>query len=382
MKRFIPWFFLALLLCPLPCRALEAELESTLEGVLASYDLGAWQESYSQLPQEIRELWGYGDVRSLIAGYALGEEQADGGLLTGLWRQGLAAVAASMKSLGAILAITLICGLLEAILGRGQNGVKEMANFLCYGVCVMILSAMMAGQLSLAAQAVGDICGLLEALAPLLVALLAAVGATSSAGMVQPVFVLLSGTVAKAVQEGLLPAVMSAGVLQIVGALTGQERIGRLSAAIKSFVKWAMGGLTTIFLGIMTIRGMSAGGVDSLSFRTMKYTLDKSLPLVGGVVAGSLDSVRGCTILIKNAAGIAAVLLGLGMVLTPLLQLGGMSLALRLTGALCAQVSDGRMPRMLDGLADICRYMFGCVGLVTLMYVLTMGLVAALGSGV
>ena len=55
---------------------------------------------------------------------------------------------------------------------------------------------------------------------------------------------------------------------------------------------------------------------------------------------------------------------------------------MRLTGALCAQVSDGRMPRMLDGLADICRYMFGCVGLVTLMYVLTMGLVAALGSGV
>lgn len=183
---------------------------------------------------------------------------------------------------------------------------------------------------------------MLETVSPLLVTLLAAIGATASAGMVQPMFVLLSGTVAKVVQSVLLPGVMGAGVLYIVGALAGREQVTHLANTIKSFVKWAMGGITTVFLGAMALGGMSAGGVDSISFRTMKYTLDKSLPLVGGVVAGSLDSVRGCTILIKNAAGMAGVVMALGVVLMPLLQLMGMSLAFQLTGALCAQVSDSR----------------------------------------
>ena len=238
----------------------------------------------------------------------------------------------------------------------------------------------MAAQLALAAGAVEDICRLLEALSPLLVTLLAAVGATASAGIAQPLFILLSGTVAKVVQGALLPAVMCAGVLYIVGALTGRKQMEHIAGTIKSFVKWMTGGITTVFLGSMALRGMSAGGVDSISFRTMKYALDKSLPLVGGVVAGSLDSVRGCTLLIKNAAGVAAVLIALGTVLAPLLQLAGTSLAFRLTGALCAQISDERMPKMLGDLADICRYMFACVGLVALMYVLTMGLIMALGG--
>ena len=97
-------------------------------------------------------------------------------------------------------------------------------------------------------------------------------------------------------------------------------------------------------------------------------------------MAGSLDTVRGCTLLIKNAAGAAAVLIALGIVLTPLLQIAGMSLALRVTAALCAQVADGRMPKMLENLADVCRYLFACAALVALMYVLTMGLVMGLGG--
>jgi len=380
MKKGV-WLVLALaLLWPCKAMALEAELESVLDATQAQYDLSAWEERYGRLPEQVQELWGHGDVNSLIAGFARGEGVEAKGLLEGLWETVKATIAQGLGSLASILGIALLTGLLDALLGEKQTNVKEIASFLCYGVCVMLLSALLTDQLSMTVGAIQELCGLLETVSPLLVTLLAAIGATAS-GMVQPMFVLLSGTVAKVVQGVLLPGVMGAGVLYIVGALAGREQVSHLANTIKSFVKWAMGGITTIFLGAMALGGMSAGGVDSISFRTMKYTLDKSLPLVGGVVAGSLDSVRGCTILIKNAAGMAGGGMALGVVLMPLLQLIGMSLAFQLTGALCAQVSDSRMPKMLAGMADICRYMFACAGLVALMFVLTMGLVVALGSG-
>lgn len=370
----------ALLLIPATAHALEEELEDTLRVTLNGYDLSEWQQSYAGLPPEVRALWGYESAGELIASYALGEGDIGENLLQGLWEAAVAAVRQGIASLGTVIGVALLIGLLDALLGEGQGGVKEIASFLCYGVCVAVLSGVMAAQLSLAAGAIGDICRLLEAFAPLLATLLSAVGATASAGMAQPLFVFLSGTVAKIVQGLLLPAVMSAGVLHIVGALTGRKPLDHMAGAIKSFAKWMIGGITTVFLSSMALRGMSVGGADSISFRTMKYALDKSLPLVGGVVAGSLDSVRGCTLLIKNAAGIAAVFIALGMVLTPLLRLAGMNLAFRITAALCAQLSDERMPKLLNDLADICRYMFACVAAVALMYVLTMGLIMALGG--
>lgn len=381
MKRAGLVFILCvLLLFPASAHALEEDLANTLRSTLGGYDLGDWQQSYGSLPSEVRSLWGYESVQELIAGYALGEGDLGEGLLHGLWTAAVASLRQGIASLGTVIGVALLLGLLDALLGEGQGGIKEIASFLCYGVCVAVLSGVMAEQLSLAAGAIGDICRLLEILSPLLVTLLAAVGATASAGMAQPLFVFLSGTVAKVVQGVLLPAVMSAGVLHIVGGLTGRKQMEHIAAAIKSFAKWMMGGITTVFLGSMALRGMSAGGVDSISFRTMKYALDKSLPLVGGVVAGSLDSVRGCTLLIKNAAGVAALLIALGTVLTPLLRIAGMNLAFRVTAALCAQLSDERMPKLLNDLADICRYMFACVAAVALMYVLTMGLIMALGG--
>lgn len=381
MKRiFVFIIFILAVFRPASAYALEDELVDAVRSTLGQYDLSAWQESYGSLPVDVRSLWGYESAHELISSYALGEGNLGEGLLKGLWEAAISAIRQGIGSLGTIIGVALLIGLLDVMLGEGQGNIKEIATFLCYGVCVAALSGVMAAQLSLAAGAVEDICKLLEALSPLLVTLLAAVGATASAGMAQPLFIFLSGTVAKTVQSVLLPAVMSAGVLHIVGGLTGRKQMEHIAATIKSFSKWMIGGITTVFLGSMALRGMSVGGVDSISFRTMKYALDKSLPLVGGVVAGSLDSVRGCTLLIKNAAGVGAVLIALGTVLTPLLRLAGMNLAFRITAALCAQISDERMPKMLNDLADICRYMFACVAAVALMYVLTMGLVMALGG--
>ena len=169
----------ALLLIPATAHALEEELEDTLRVTLNGYDLSEWQQSYAGLPPEVRALWGYESAGELIASYALGEGDIGENLLQGLWEAAVAAVRQGIASLGTVIGVALLIGLLDALLGEGQGSVKEIASFLCYGVCVAVLSGVMAAQLSLAAGAIGDICRLLEAFAPLLATLLSAVGATA-----------------------------------------------------------------------------------------------------------------------------------------------------------------------------------------------------------
>lgn len=161
-------------------------LESILDATQAQYDLSAWEESYGKLPAQVQDLWGHGDINSLIAGFARGEGLEAQGLLEGLWETVKATLAQGLGSLASIIGIALLTGLLDALLGEKQTNVKEIASFLCYSVCVMILSALLADQLAMTAGVIQELCGLLETVSPLLVTLLAAIGATASAAWCNP----------------------------------------------------------------------------------------------------------------------------------------------------------------------------------------------------
>ena len=174
MKRGLWLVWVLLLLWPCRAMALEAELESILDATQAQYDLSDWEESYGKLPLQVQELWGHGDINSLISGFARGEGIETQGLLNGLWQTVQVAITDGLGGLASILGIALLTGLLDALLGEKQTNVKEIASFLCYSVCVMILSALLADQLAMTVGAIQELCRVLETVSPLLVTLLAA----------------------------------------------------------------------------------------------------------------------------------------------------------------------------------------------------------------
>lgn len=150
---------------------------------------------------------------------------------------------------------------------------------------------------------------------------------------------------------------------------------------IKSAVKWITGAVFTIYFGIVALQGLSMGGADSLALRAAKYTLDKSVPIVGGVASGTLETVIGSAVLIKNAVGAAAMLIVVGVALSPLLQIACAGFACKIVAALCAPLSgDGRITKLLGDLSDVYNNLFAAVTAVALMFIITAGLVMAAGN--
>ena len=98
---------------------------------------------------------------------------------------------------------------------------------------------------------------------------------------------------------------------------------------------------------------MTAATYDGVTMRTAKYAASSLVPMVGGMVSGTMDTMLGCALLVKNAAGLAAILLTMSVVLMPVLRLVAQMFLLRLASAL-AEPLPGRACRRCSGRRRIC----------------------------
>lgn len=371
------------LLAPGAAAALEegGDVLDETRAQLESYDLEAWEAAASGFSADMQRLWGEKDMRAWMLDYAAGEAELSPAGAAGALKEGLrAALGKNAALLSLLFAAALLSGV-SALLFDGDAGLKELLSLILCAMTVSAAAAYFLGLVQEAQGALARVSAFSQSAIPVLSTMLAATGRVASAGMMRPLMAFLSGSVIGFFEGVVLPAITAAGLFSIVGSLGAHEGLKGFARLVKSFCKWSVGLLFTIYLGTLSLQGMSLSGADSVGLRTIKYTLDKSIPVIGGVVSGTLDTVRGCAVLVKNAAGAATLLLTLAYVLEPCMQMLAASFALKLCAALCAPVSDGRIVRMMEEIGSLCSYLLAGVLAAALMFMILSGMCMAMGNG-
>lgn len=343
-------------------------------GSLSEYDLSVWQDAANSP-------WNGMSVRDWMLSYISGEWAENSGSFSAdvLKDMLLTAIRGSASIMGMLLGAALFSGM-TALLFEGEKGLRNILLLICCSVVVSISAAYYLRLVGTAKETMLRLGGFAEKTTPVLSAMLAAAGNLGSAGLMQPLLAFLCGSVMGFFTDLALPLLSAAGLLAIAGCAGGREEMLKFARLVKSFCKWSIGLIFSAFLGAVSLRGMSAAGADSIALRTAKYTLDKSIPVIGGAVSGTFDTVRGCAVLIKNAAGAATVLTTLAYVLEPVIQIAAASMILRLSAALCAPLAEGRIVKMLDELGDLCGYLLAAVLSCAMMFMILAGLCMAVGG--
>ena len=229
------------------------------------------------------------------------------------------------------------------------------------GVSILALVAYFT---SIAAEAVntvsriGNFCSLA---APVLLGLMTALGCAGTVKVMSPMLVLLSNSILIVLGKIVLPLLIAGGVVVAVNALSDKLKLIRTVKLIQNTVKWLLGLVTTVYIAATSIGGIAAGAADGVSIRTAKYAIDKLIPAVGGMVGSAVDAVIGGGIVLKNAAGVTAILILAGISLGPILKLFAGMMAIRISAAIAEPFSDNRITQLLDGTADIVSYLFAAV---------------------
>lgn len=391
MKHFI-WLFICTWLL-LPAWAVAAA------PVPAGEQTPPGRQKNEPLPQaelDLREIQGYLDrldseiqksvpelsFKDLLVKLAKGEVDLTpagviNNLLTCLFRE----VAANAVLLGKLIILAVICAVLHNLTVAFDRGTTGQ---LSYTVVYLVLIGLAVGSFALAVntgrEVVDKMVSFMQALLPLLLTLLVALGGVASAAIFHPVILAsltLLGTLTKNI---VLPLIFFAAVLSIAGNLSPHFRLSHLAGLFKTVALGILGVFSTIFLGLLAIRGVAGGIGDGIALRTARFAVDAFIPIVGGMFADALEAIVSSSLLIKNAAGIAGMIAVLLIVGLPLLKMITLALIYKLAGALVQPVGEGQVVDLLNDLGGSLMMVFAVVSVVGLLFFFTIAILVGVGN--
>ena len=232
----------------------------------------------------------------------------------------------------------------------------------------------------LANQTVGYMVGFMEALLPLLISLLAGVGALTSAALLTPLMLFVISSVSVVVKDVVLPLLLLTSTLECLNFLSDKYRLSNLAGLLKQTSMVVLGFIMVLFVGVITIQGAAGSVADGLTLRTAKFATATFVPVVGKVLADTVELVMGASLLIKNAVGIFGVIAVFMICLFPLVKLLSLIVIIKISGALVQPMGDEKMAKCLDAMGNNLLLVFGAVVIVALMFFLAITMIVAVGS--
>jgi len=180
--------------------------------------------------------------------------------------------------------------------------------------------------------------------------------------------VQVSATIIKNI---LIPLIVLSTIISIVDNISDKIQISRLSSFLKNITQWTLGLILTIFVAIVSLQGSLGAVVDGVTSKTAKFAIGAFIPVAGKYLADAADAVIGCTLLIKNAVGVA-IMIGIVVIcLLPLLKILAVVLLYRMACVLLEPLAEGRIIKCISDVAGSMAHILGIAASVAFMFLMT-----------
>ena len=365
------------ILLPIAVFASEEDgIADELERQLGEIDVSSWDEYFDDIGRITDEE--FSGMDDMLLRFA---ERGSGSSSSGLFDILISLIKQEVgRSLGAVAALAAAALVSALACFVSDEGVKRVLSVILGLTAVTTVLSMLLSLTGTAVKAIDETCDFAEKTTPVMSALMISAGASASLGIFRPLFLFLSGTVAKIVNGIVMPIVVAHGALTAADAFMGDAGLEGFIKLSKKAVKWILGALSVFYFGVTAVQGLTAAARDGVAIRTAKYALDKLVPIVGSMVSGTADSVMGCALLLKNGVGTAAVLILLSIIARPaLIEFSGM-LIFRLAAAICTPVAEGRAARLFSNAADTASQLLACTAVTGSMLAVTVLVIMASGG--
>lgn len=298
-------------------------------------------------------------------------------VLSGIWGLLGSVVLAVLPMVVLVVAITILCG----FMGTAKNGgVSNLVFFVAYAAVVLVIVGNVNTLVQMVGQTLTSLKTQVDLVFPIILTMMVAGGASTSANLYQPAVAVLSTILMQIFTYIVMPLFMVSLAFSVVAHLAPNTRLDKFVAFFNSLFKWIVGVCFTVFLSFLAIQGITAGSFDSVSIRATKMTMSGYVPIVGSYMSQGFDLIMASAVLIKNAVGLSGILLLLGIVLAPVVKIVIFSLALKLTAAITQPIGDTRISNFLTTINKSFGMLVACLLGVVFMYLVILALLIMTGN--
>lgn len=153
--------------------------------------------------------------------------------------------------------------------------------------------------------------------------------------------------------------------------------LSRLGDSLKKGYTTLLGVLAFVLTLCLSAQNLIAGRADSVAMRSGRYALGQMIPVVGGALSGSLDTLAAGVGLLRGVSGISGILLLLLLCLPMLAKVLILRALLNATGSMAHVLGCAVESALLSEAAGLLGYMAAAVAMCTAVFIIALGAFAA-----
>ncbi|MBP1934177.1 stage III sporulation protein AE [Ammoniphilus resinae] len=297
-------------------------------------------------------------------------------LLTGFLKYLFHELLVNGKLLGTIIIVTVFAMILETMQSAfEQNTVSKTAYAISYMVLIILAINSFRVAISYAEGAIADMVNFMLALMPLVLTLLASTGNLTSVAMFHPLLIFMINVTGTIISTVIFPLLFLSSILSIVSSFSDKYKVTQLATLLRNISLGLLGGLLTIFLGIISVQGATSAVADGITIRTAKYVTSNFVPIVGRMFSDAADTVLGASLLVKNAVGMVGVVIIIIICVFPAIKIITLALVYNFSSAIMQPLGNSPIIGCLSTIGKNMIFVFAALATVCLMFFLALTIV-------
>ena len=381
MKKahYLVLLFLSLLLLFYPnvSYAEESIEEQTIQAQKESLGIG---EFLKKAEEYTKEVFGDTDYNTLFEEAISGNidnKKLGNSILNLLGKETLS----SVRTIGIIIVIIVIHSIVKSISDHLENkSIAQLTYYVQYILIVTLIMSSFADILSMVKDTIQNLVAFSNLLIPILMTLILTTGNIASVGMLQPILLFMITFIGNLVNQILIPILLVSTVLAIISKVSDRIALDRFSKFFKSSIVWALGVILTLFVSLVSLEGTLSSSVDGVTAKTTKAAVSSFIPVVGKILGDAVDTVIGCTSILKNAVGVVGVITILGICILPVIKLVLLMATYYIGAAICEPIADEKIVKLLEQVGDTFKILLAILCSISVLLIIGTTLVMKISN--
>lgn len=349
---------------------------------LENIDTEALEDIIGKINMETEDFLPALDIRAMTLSLLKGEQTLTfQGTVNGLFKYLFREVVVNFSLLAKLMILSILCAFLNNLSNAFESeAVGKLAYIVCYLVIIAIAVQSFSVATKIGLNAINDMVNFMQALLPILLTFLMATGGITTTALFQPIIIGSVGIISTLTKDIIVPIIFFSAILSIINHMTDKIQISKLALLLKQICILLMGLTLTVFTGIITIQGVAASTADGVAIRTAKFAVDKFIPIVGGFLTEAVDTIMGCSLLLKNGIGALGLIALAFIVVMPLLKILSLILIYKIASAIIEPIIDGQLSNCLKEMSNSLTMLFAAVLTVAIMFFIAVTIIVGAGN--
>lgn len=254
--------------------------------------------------------------------------------------------------------------------------VADTGFYVAYLLLFSILTGSFITASSMAADALSSLLELMKALVPSYFMAVAFCSGAGTSMVYYQITLFLITFVDVLLIKIIIPMINIYLVISMANNLSKEDLLSKLTELLETLMSWGLKTLVGVVVGFNAVQGLITPVSDKMK-KSLVFKAAEAIPGVGDIFGGVAESVLGAGVLLKNAIGVAGIVVIVILCAVPVIKLAVMTLIYKVSSAAVQPISDKRMLKCISASADACMFLLQTVIVGAVLFIITIAIVAA-----